>query len=140
MVSFQTSSLSWNIPNIKSMLIRRGLASGWTRLHSASDSRRISYAFTALAELCLRFIQRRIPSSKLWMPMLTLVTPSPSRPETYSLPFSTISSGFTSIVNSFHGAANSGMPIANPGLSKQIFSTIRDKTFSGSTEGVPPPT
>ena len=91
-------------------------------------------ASTAVAESCLRFIQRRIPSSNDWIPILIRLTPSDRRPRTYSSPFSTISSGFTSTVNSSHGPA--GAPL--PG-SESIELTILERTLSGSTEGVPPP-
>ena len=73
-----------------------------------------------------RFIHRRIPSSNDCTPMLTRFTPSARNPATYSTPLATMSSGFTSTVNSLY--------VAGPNAR-----TIRSSTASGNTDGVPPP-
>ena len=91
---------------------------------------RIAYAFLAFSALCLRFMNLRIPSSKDWTPMLILLTPRRSSPATYSSPLSTISSGFTSTVNSSYGP---------PCPTSCKAWRIRSKTLRGSTDGVPPP-
>ncbi len=72
--------------------------------------RRIRKASDAPAESCLRFIQRKMASLKDWIPMLIRLTPSSTRPRTYSSPFSTMSSGFISIVNSSHCLPNIELP------------------------------
>ena len=147
------SSISIVIPGtpvIRSMLMS-GLCilpcSSWKALRHAALS-------------CLRLIHRRMPSSSDCTPMLMRVTPSSSSPRTYSGPLSTISSGFTSMVNSAYrwivsfdsgrpgwsGAAVRGSFLSEPvrggsganGTPASV-DRIRRKTERGSTLGVPPP-
>ena len=138
-VSFQVSSVSWDMPKIRSMLMFR------TPL-----SRRIWKALTAFPASWRRFIQRRMSSLNDWMPMLILFTPKARSPRTYSRPFSTISSGFTSTVNSSKSPV--GVVTSTGSVTRESCSvtkesrsvwetapTIRDKTSRGSTDGVPPP-
>ena len=113
--------------------------------------------------------------------MLIRFTPKAKSPLTYSSPFRTISSGFTSTVNSDHcgislpegamppnpprfalrpvspaashpfmwpraATGSAGIPLpdgwtiaSDGGRRLSMERTIRDKTSSGSTDGVPPP-
>ena len=120
------------MPKIRSMLMFR------TPL-----PRRIWKALTAFPASWRRFIQRRMSSLNDWMPMLILFTPKARSPRTYSRPFSTISSGFTSTVNSSKSSV--GVVTSTGSVTKESRSvwetapTIRDKTSRGSTDGVPPP-
>ena len=87
-------------------------------------------ASTAAAELWRRFIQRRMLSSNDCTPILILFTPSDFSPRTYSSPFSIMSSGLTSTVNS----------------DQRFFASLRMKPFrlvrpslAWSQEGAAPP-
>ena len=122
-VKCHKSSDSWDSPKIRSMLML-----------SKPPSRRRLNARRARSAVCRRFIQRRIPSSNDWTPMLIRFTPRLRKPRTYSGPFSTMSSGLTSTVNSSKSA---GRPRER--RASRHVSTTRPSAESGSTEGVPPP-
>ncbi len=95
--------------------------------------RRMAIACFTSLELCLLFIQRSILSSNDCTPILIRVTPMESRDFTYSSPFSTISSGFTSTVNSWYSCNSIPKTFVLRCL------TILSSTIKGSTDGVPPP-
>ena len=118
-VASQVLSERFERPKMRSML-----------RFSMPASRTIFMASRAWSAVWRRFIQRRRSSSKDCMPMLIRSTPKVLRLFTYGTPFITMSSGFTSMVNSAQGP-----PWPQSARVRRIF--VRDGR--GSSEGVPPP-
>ena len=89
-------------------------------------SLRILKACRAVAASCRRLIQRSMSSERDWTPILMRLTPIFFRASVNSRPRCTMSSGFTSTVNSVKPLTGSAL-------------RMDSKKGRGITDGVPPP-